>query len=170
MVWDEVNANNSMKWRWFIVPIKVEQINDYLFLRHIRIKQTKTIGMNEMRMNDTTWMWDETTKLGQYRRYQSRGNPGEYRLRRKRKMKKMSFKLFEKKRGRQIRYRWVERRFRRSEMMRELTKIRREIVPQDRSIYMYRSLYVKIITWIPGSKIIKYFIVHGKITWQTSIF
>jgi len=94
-----------------------------------------------MKMNDTTWMWDETTKLGQYRRYQSRGSPGEYRLRRKRKVKKMSFELFEKKRGRQIRYRWVESRCRRSEMMRELTKIRREIIPQDRSTVRERSVW-----------------------------
>ena len=32
MVRHEVNTNNSMTWRWFIVPIKVEQINVNLFL------------------------------------------------------------------------------------------------------------------------------------------
>jgi len=29
---DEVKTNKSVKWRWFIVPTKVEQINDYLFI------------------------------------------------------------------------------------------------------------------------------------------
>ena len=32
MVGHELNTNNSMKWRWFIVPIKVEQINVNLIL------------------------------------------------------------------------------------------------------------------------------------------
>jgi len=33
MIWkrDEVNTNNGVKWRRFIVPKKVEQINDHLF-------------------------------------------------------------------------------------------------------------------------------------------
>jgi len=29
---DEVNTNNGVKWRGFIVPKKVEQINDHLFI------------------------------------------------------------------------------------------------------------------------------------------
>ena len=39
MVWDEVNMNNIVKWNWFIVPIKVKQINDYLVLRQTREKK-----------------------------------------------------------------------------------------------------------------------------------
>ena len=43
---------NSMKWRRFIVPIKVEQeqLNVGIFLDTIQI--TKKIGMNEMKVND----------------------------------------------------------------------------------------------------------------------
>ena len=59
----------------------------------------------------------------------------------KKSEKDMSFELFEKKRGWQIRYRRNERRCRRSEMMRKLTKIMREIVPQDRSTLRERSVW-----------------------------
>jgi len=29
---DEVNKNNGVKFKWFIVPEKVGQINDYFFI------------------------------------------------------------------------------------------------------------------------------------------
>jgi len=32
MITREVNTNNGAKWRRFIVPKKVEQINDHLFI------------------------------------------------------------------------------------------------------------------------------------------
>jgi hypothetical protein len=28
---DEVKTGNSVKWKWFIMPLKVEHINDNLF-------------------------------------------------------------------------------------------------------------------------------------------
>jgi len=47
-----VKTNNSVQWRWFIVPKNVEQINDYLFVdTHKSIE--KKIGMNEMKVNDS---------------------------------------------------------------------------------------------------------------------
>jgi len=46
-----VNTNNSVKWRLFIVPNKVDQIDDYLIHRHLQVKIK--IGMNEMRVNDS---------------------------------------------------------------------------------------------------------------------
>jgi len=50
------------------------------------------IGINEMQVNDSEMsIRDETTKLGQYRRYQSRDSPGEHRLRKKRTVKEMGF-------------------------------------------------------------------------------
>ena len=54
MVWDEVNANNSMKWRWFIVPIKVEQINDYLLLDTYESKKKK---QKQKQLAWMKWMW-----------------------------------------------------------------------------------------------------------------
>jgi len=56
-----VKTNNDVKWRRFIVPKKVEQINDYLFIDTCKSNNIK-IGVNDMR--------DEKTKLGQYRRWQ----------------------------------------------------------------------------------------------------
>jgi len=49
---DEVNMNNSVKWSRFIVPKKVEQINDYLFIDTYKSNKIK-IGVNEMRVNDS---------------------------------------------------------------------------------------------------------------------
>ena len=51
MARNEMDTNNSVKWRRFIVPIKVEQIKVNLFLDTYNSKITK-IGMNEMKMND----------------------------------------------------------------------------------------------------------------------
>ena len=31
MIWNEVRMINDVKWGWFKVPVKVEQINAYLF-------------------------------------------------------------------------------------------------------------------------------------------
>ena len=44
----------------------------------------------------TKWVWDVVTKLGQYPRYQSKGNPWEYRLWKKLKKKMMSLELLGK--------------------------------------------------------------------------
>jgi len=45
-----VNTNNDVKWRRFIVPKKVEQIND-----HINTYKSNniTIGVNDMTVNDS---------------------------------------------------------------------------------------------------------------------
>jgi len=58
------------------------------------------------------WLWDEKDKLGQYRRYQFWDSLGEYRLRRKGRVKEMSFQLLKEKRGWKIRQRrvWNRRR------------------------------------------------------------
>ena len=48
---DQVNTINGMKWKWFIVPIKVEQLNANSFLDTYNSNNKKT-GMNEMKMND----------------------------------------------------------------------------------------------------------------------
>ena len=62
------------------MPIKVEQINVYLYLDTIQITKNR---MCAMKMNDYEISRDEVTELGQYRRYQSKGSLGEYRLWRK---------------------------------------------------------------------------------------
>jgi len=46
-----VNTNNSVKWRRFIVPKNVEQINDHLFID--TYKSNIQIGENEMTVNDS---------------------------------------------------------------------------------------------------------------------
>jgi len=47
-----MNTNNGVKWRRFIVPKKVEQINDYLFIDTYKSNNIK-IGMNDMTVNDS---------------------------------------------------------------------------------------------------------------------
>jgi len=42
-------TNNGVKWRRFIGPKKVEQINDYLFI-HLQVTNIK-ISVNEMKVN-----------------------------------------------------------------------------------------------------------------------
>jgi len=46
-----VNTNNGVKWR-FIVPKKVEQINDHLFIDTYKSNNMK-IGVNDMTVNDS---------------------------------------------------------------------------------------------------------------------
>jgi len=46
-----VNKNNGMKWRRFIVPKKVGQINDHLFINTYKSNNIK-IGVNDMTVND----------------------------------------------------------------------------------------------------------------------
>jgi len=41
-----VNTNNGVKWRRFIVPKKVEQINDHLFIDTYKSNNIK-IGVND---------------------------------------------------------------------------------------------------------------------------
>jgi len=47
-----VNTNNGVKWRRFIVPNKVEQINDHLFIDTNKSNNIK-IGENDMTVNDS---------------------------------------------------------------------------------------------------------------------
>jgi len=44
--------NNGVKWRRFIVPKKVEQVNDHLFIDTSKSNNIK-IGMNDMTANDS---------------------------------------------------------------------------------------------------------------------
>jgi len=46
-----VNTNNDVEWRRFIVPKKVEQINDHLFIDTYK-SNNMTIGLNDMTVND----------------------------------------------------------------------------------------------------------------------
>jgi len=45
-----VNTNNGVKWRRFIVPKKVEQIIDHLFIDTYR---SNNIGVNDRTVNDS---------------------------------------------------------------------------------------------------------------------
>jgi len=47
-----MNTNNGVKWRRFIVPKKVEQINDHLFIDTYKSNNI-IIGVNYMKVNDT---------------------------------------------------------------------------------------------------------------------
>jgi len=47
-----VNTNNCVKWRIFIVPKKVVQINDYLFIDTYKSNKIK-IDVNEMTLNNS---------------------------------------------------------------------------------------------------------------------
>jgi len=47
-----VNTNNGVKWRRFILPKKVEQINDHLFIDSYKLNKIK-IGVNDMTVNDS---------------------------------------------------------------------------------------------------------------------
>jgi len=47
-----VNTNNGVKWKRFIVPKKVEQINDHLFIDNDKSNNIK-IGVNDMTVNDS---------------------------------------------------------------------------------------------------------------------
>jgi len=47
-----MNTNNGVKWRRFILPKKVEQINDHLFIDTYKSNYIK-IGVNDMTVNDS---------------------------------------------------------------------------------------------------------------------
>jgi len=47
-----MNTNKEMEWRRFIVPKKVEQINDHLFIDIYKSNNIK-IGVNDMKVNDS---------------------------------------------------------------------------------------------------------------------
>jgi len=47
-----MNTNNDVKWRRFIVPKKVEQINDHLFIDTHKSNNI-IIGVNDMTVNDS---------------------------------------------------------------------------------------------------------------------
>jgi len=46
-----MDTNNGVKWSTFIVPKKVEQIDDYLFIDTYKSNTIK-IGVNDMTVND----------------------------------------------------------------------------------------------------------------------
>jgi len=46
-----MNTNKEVEWRRFIVPKKVEQINDHLFIDTNKSNNIK-IGVNDMTVND----------------------------------------------------------------------------------------------------------------------
>jgi len=47
-----VNTNDGVKWRRIIVPKKVEQINDHLFIDTYKSNNIK-IDVNDMTVNDS---------------------------------------------------------------------------------------------------------------------
>jgi len=47
-----MNTNNGVKWRRFIVPTKVKQINDHLFIDTYKSNNIK-IGVKDMTVNDS---------------------------------------------------------------------------------------------------------------------
>jgi len=47
-----VNTYNGVKWRRFIIPKKVEQINDHLFIDICKSNNIK-IGIHDMTVNDS---------------------------------------------------------------------------------------------------------------------
>jgi len=47
-----MNTNNGVQWRRFIMPKKVEQINDHLFIDTYKANKI-TIGVNDMTVNDS---------------------------------------------------------------------------------------------------------------------
>jgi len=49
---DEMNTNNGVKWRRYIVPTKVEKINDHLFIDTYKSNNIK-IAVNDMTVNDS---------------------------------------------------------------------------------------------------------------------
>ena len=97
MVRDEVMMNNRMEWSWFRVLIKVEQINDNLFLNTCVVKTNRKLHeWMRWRWVDTKWRWGEKPSRVSYQRYPSRRSPGEYRLWWKGDAKKWDFNFFRK--------------------------------------------------------------------------
>jgi len=47
-----MNTNKEVEWRRFIVPKKVEHINDHLFIDTYKSNNI-TIGVNDMKVNDS---------------------------------------------------------------------------------------------------------------------
>jgi len=47
-----VNTNDGVKWRRFIAPTKVEQINDHLFIDTYKSNNIQ-IGVNDMTVKDS---------------------------------------------------------------------------------------------------------------------
>jgi len=49
-----MNTNKMVEWRRFIVPKKVEKINDHLFIDTYKLKLNNIkIGVNDMKVNDS---------------------------------------------------------------------------------------------------------------------
>jgi len=47
-----MNTNKEVEWRRFLVPKKVEQVNDHLFIDTYKSNNIK-IGVNDMMVNDS---------------------------------------------------------------------------------------------------------------------
>jgi len=78
---------------------KNKQINDHLFKDTYKSNNIK-ICMNDMMVNHSENECEmKKNMLGQYRRYQSWDSLYEYRLRRKGRVKEMSFQFLKEKRG-----------------------------------------------------------------------
>ena len=75
MVRNEVNMNNSVKWSWFNVPVKVKQINEKIFSDTTKSNNIKEQWVTWEWMK-AKWQWDEATKPGQFRRYPSKTRLG----------------------------------------------------------------------------------------------
>jgi len=83
-IWHDNDMRWIRIWWWFIVPKKVEQINDYLF----KVKKYKHMWMNEMSVNDSRRWNNESIPW----RNQSWDSLGECRLKlRKRTVKQIGF-------------------------------------------------------------------------------
>ena len=65
-----------MKWRWFLVPIKVEQINVNLFLDTYYSKNKKQAWM-KWRWMITEWVWDQVNERYQSKETQASTDYGE---------------------------------------------------------------------------------------------
>jgi hypothetical protein len=83
-----------MKWSWFKVPVKVKQINEYLFSDTVQSKKQKS-AVNDVRMNDSEkWLWDEITSQGQYRGYPSKSSLGQVQTKVEKKNGRDEFLVF----------------------------------------------------------------------------
>jgi len=63
-----MNTNNGVKWRRFIVPKK---LNKLMITYSLTSQITYKLTWMKWRWMIAKCVWDEKTKLGQYRRYQS---------------------------------------------------------------------------------------------------
>ena len=68
---DEEEQNESMKWSWFKVPVKVEQINEYLFSDTLQSQKQKVAVLLSVFLTLQSVCSDEVSH-GQYQGYPSK--------------------------------------------------------------------------------------------------